>query len=87
MPHYQSRGTLPRKRHTAFRQSNGELYCEHLMGALGFSGPSSLLYHLRPPTRVLNTKKLQDVAPEVDPSHLRMRHFHLAELPSVGGRR
>ena len=80
MPCYQSLGEVPRKRHTVFRQPSGDLYAEHLMGALGFSGPSSLLYHRRPPTRVLATRKLDDVAlvPESDRS-LRMRHFHLAE--------
>ncbi len=82
MPHYQARGQLPRKRHTAFRQPNGELYAEHLMGGLGFSGPASLLYHLRPPTRVLHTRRLADVRLEADAEHaLHMRHFRLTELP------
>ena len=83
MPYYQKLGDLPRKRHTVFRQPSGELYAEHLMGALGFSGPSSLLYHRRPPTRVLTTRTIDKVAiaPEADRT-LRMRHFHLAELPS-----
>ncbi len=40
-------GRYPAKRHTVFRQPSGKLYHEHLMGSRGFSGPSSLLYHLR----------------------------------------
>ena len=83
MSHYQSRGEVPRKRHAAFRQTNGELYGEHLMGALGFSGPSSLLYHRRAPTRVLHTRKIGDVARTAEgDASVRMRHFHLADLPA-----
>ena len=67
MPHYQTRGRVPRKRHTAFRQESGNLYSEHLMGALGFSGAASLLYHVHPPTRVLASKHLRTVKPEADP--------------------
>lgn len=86
MPQYQSRGQVPRKRHTVFRRPDGELYSEHLMGGLGFSGPSSLLYHVRPPTRVIHCRKLADVRLEADTEPgLRMRHFHLSELPSKGG--
>jgi homogentisate 1,2-dioxygenase len=81
MPYYHKLGTIPRKRHTVFRQPSGELYSEHLMGSEGFSGPASLLYHIHPPTRVLATRKIHDVRYVADPdSALRMRHFHLAEI-------
>ncbi len=84
MPYYHSLGEIPRKRHTVYRQPSGELYREHLMGNLGFSGPSSLLYHRHAPTRVLATRKIGEVKlqPDPDPA-LRMRHFHLRELPVV----
>ena len=36
------------------------------MGSDGFSGPSSLLYHTHPPTRVMGTKTLREES--VDPS-------------------
>ena len=52
MPYYLSRGRIPRKRHVQFRSEAGELYHEELMGIRGFSDAQSLLYHLRPPTRV-----------------------------------
>ena len=85
MSFYQQAGNIPRKRHTVFRRPDGELYAEHLMGALGFSGPSSLLYHLRPPTRVLSTRKLRDlIVEEEDDPRVRMRHFHLGDLPADG---
>ncbi|MFQ5733858.1 MAG: homogentisate 1,2-dioxygenase [Planctomycetaceae bacterium] len=81
MPYYRALGNIPRKRHVVFRQPNGELYPEELMGAEGFSGPSSLLYHTRPPTRVLSTRSLREALPAEEPNRtLRMRHFHLAEI-------
>ena len=48
MSYYCKRGTVPHKRHTQFRQPDGTLYHEELMGTRGFSGIQSLLYHLRP---------------------------------------
>ncbi len=84
MPPYHRLGEVPRKRHTVYRRPDGELYSEHLMGSLGFSGPSSLLYHSRPPTRVLSTKTLRKLRWEADPdATLRMRHFHLESAPVV----
>jgi homogentisate 1,2-dioxygenase len=82
MPHYRTLGQIPPKRHTVFRQPSGELYAEQLMGSDGFSGPASLLYHTYPPTRVLGTKTLRAVTLEEEPdTTLRMRHFHLGEVP------
>jgi homogentisate 1,2-dioxygenase len=49
---YVRRGELPPKRHTQFRQPDGSLYAEELFGVEGFTGRSSLLYHVTPPTRV-----------------------------------
>ena len=45
MPFYRSVGDIPPKRHTQFRQADGTLYAEELMGEEGFSSDSSLLYH------------------------------------------
>jgi homogentisate 1,2-dioxygenase len=52
MSYYFRLGKVPHKRHTQFRQSDGSLYHEELMGTRGFTGDKSLLYHLRPPTEV-----------------------------------
>ena len=49
---YARLGQVPHKRHTQFRQPDGSLYHEELMGIHGFTGNKSLLYHLRPPTEV-----------------------------------
>ena len=72
MPNYHSLGNLPPKRHTVFRQPSGGLYYEHLMGNKGFSGPASLLYHIRRPTTILESSTFRTEAsfatgPEADP--------------------
>jgi homogentisate 1,2-dioxygenase len=52
MAYYHKLGKIPPKRHTQFRQPDGSLYAEQLVGTLGFSGVASLLYHIHPPTRI-----------------------------------
>ena len=65
MPIYHKLGTIPDKRHVVFRQSNGNLYQEELVGTQGFSGLSSLVYHLYPPTKVKQKNKAYSVAPQI----------------------
>lgn len=85
MPFYHTLGTIPRKRHTVFRSPSGALYAEQLMGNEGFTGPSSLLYHIRPPTTVRAVKRVKDIRYEADPDQtLRHRHFLTARLPEGG---
>ena len=50
MTYYYHLGKIPPKRHTQFRQTDGSLFHEELIGLEGFSGRRSLLYHLHPPT-------------------------------------
>ncbi|MDY7091352.1 MAG: homogentisate 1,2-dioxygenase [Acidobacteriota bacterium] len=85
MPIYHRLGKIPRKRHAIFRQPDGSLYPEQLMGNKGFVGISSLLYHLRPPTQVKKVETLKSVALEKagDPP-LRHRHFRGHRL-DLGG--
>ena len=86
MAHYQRLGQIPRKRHTQFRQPDGTLYSEQLVGTLGFHGVSSLLYHVHPPTQIKHVgtpkpygaKLLKDRP--LQPEHLRT----LAQV-STGG--
>ena len=84
MPLYHTLGEIPRKRHTQFRRPDGTLYHEHVVGSRGFSGPASLLYHVRAPTRVTSSKLLKrlDWRPEAE-TMLRMRHFRLAQVPAT----
>jgi homogentisate 1,2-dioxygenase len=50
MPYFTQLGSIPRKRHTTFRQADGSLFCEELIGEDGFVGDTSLLYHRKPPS-------------------------------------
>ena len=76
MPIYHQLGSIPRKRHIAFRRPDGGLYAEELMGHEGFTGTSSLLYHVFPPTTVKSARKICDVRWEADDTtSLRHRHF------------
>ncbi len=85
MPVYHTVGQIPRKRHIAFRKPGGGLYAEELMGNEGFTGPAALLYHIHPPTTVLEVKRLRDLSWEADPDRtLRHRHFLTARLPEAG---
>ena len=85
MPFYHSLGQIPRKRHIVFRSPSGALYHEQLMGNEGFTGPSSLLYHIRPPTTIKGARRLRDIVYQADPDRtLRHRHFLTAQLPEGG---
>jgi len=65
MPVYHQSGRIPHKRHTTFRDAKGNLYQEELIGTQGFSGMSSLAYHLYPPSRVISTGKPYSVQAEI----------------------
>jgi homogentisate 1,2-dioxygenase len=85
MPFYHTLGRIPRKRHTAFRSPAGALYSEQLMGNEGFTGPSSLLYHIRPPTTIKAVTRLRDIRYDADPDQtLKHRHFRTACLAEGG---
>ncbi len=65
MPFYHTLGTIPDKRHIIFRQANGALYQEELVGTQGFSGLSSLVYHLYPPTKVKQKGEPYSIKPKI----------------------
>ncbi len=76
MPIYHTLGSVPKKRHTAFRKPNGGIYAEELMGHEGFTGTSALLYHVHPPTTVKSVRRVKETKLEADPdATLRHRHF------------
>ena len=81
MASYRSVGEIPPKRHTAFRQPDGSLYSEELMGEEGFSSDSSLLYHRGIPSAMSGARNwpLPDLS--TTPNHpLRPVHLRLPEL-------
>ena len=65
MPHYQTAGTIPHKRHTQFRKPDGGLYSEQLFSTEGFSNDYSLLYHTWPPTQIIHTDEPVNMMPKV----------------------
>ncbi|MGB1048657.1 MAG: homogentisate 1,2-dioxygenase [Rhodothermales bacterium] len=85
MPHYVRMGEVPQKRHTQFRRPDGQLYSEEVIGAEGFSGISSIAYHVHPPTVV---DKVLDPVPYgveyADLDFLRHRHVRGFDVPSEG---
>src|SRR5699024_3213484 len=73
---YHQLGKIPPKRHTQFRRPDGELYQEHLFGAEGFHGFSSLLYHHNPPTKTFKVEQGPAVNIEKWDDE-KLRHHHL----------
>jgi len=65
MPFYHSLGKIPHKRHTTFKNPDGQYYYEQLFGTVGFDGMSSLLYHRFRPTMVKEHGKSYSVQPEI----------------------
>jgi homogentisate 1,2-dioxygenase len=85
MPHYRSVGEVPRKRHTQFRQPDGSLYAEELMGEEGFSSDSALLYHRELPTRIVRAEPDGRDDDRLAPQEpLLPRHFRTQDLPAAG---
>jgi homogentisate 1,2-dioxygenase len=81
MPIYHQLGEVPRKRHVALRKKDGAIHYEELVGNKGFTGPSSLLYHLRLPTVVKSVKMGHGLAWTAEPERIvRHRHFRTARL-------
>jgi len=82
---YHKLGSIPPKRHTQFRKPDGSLYAEELFGAEGFSGSSSLLYHIVPPTTVKRVELGAEIVIEGSDDRL-LRHHHLVtkDMPQYG---
>jgi homogentisate 1,2-dioxygenase len=92
MPYYRSVGELPAKRHTQFRQPDGSLYAEELMGQEGFSADSSLLYHRGLPTAIVAAEEFDPPAwsrtanRPLKPRHLRTHKLDAGSGDAVLGR-
>jgi homogentisate 1,2-dioxygenase len=85
MAYYRSVGEIPRKRHTQFRQPDGSLYAEELMGQEGFSSDSSLLYHRHLPTAIVDATEFDPPAwSRVANRPLKPRHLQTHKLDTTG---
>ncbi len=91
MAYYRSVGEVPHRRHTAFRDAQGRLRHEELMGEEGFSSDSSLLYHRGVPSAIVDTQvwELPDLTTTANhplkPRHLRLHDLDWARSAAGGG--
>ena len=89
MPHYRQLGSISPKRHIAHRVQPGHkgegLYYEEVVTTAGFGRAYSIVYHLRPPTRVAKVEPAGSVPLEfaAEPT---LRHHHLksGKMPKSG---
>jgi homogentisate 1,2-dioxygenase len=85
MAYYYKLGEIPHKRHTQFRQPDGKLYTEELVGSKGFSGIYSILYHVHPPTRVKEVLKPEPFSAEIDENYpLLQTHLNTSKITTTG---
>jgi homogentisate 1,2-dioxygenase len=97
MAFYRQVGEVARKRHTQFRQPDGRLYSEELVGEEGFSSDSSLLYHRGIPSAIVDAREWQlaDQSTSANspliPRHLRLHDLFVGDdhktTDAVTGRR
>ncbi len=81
MAYYRQVGEVPQKRHTQFRDDDGRLYYEELMGEEGFSSDSSLLYHRGVPSAITSAEVWELPDQTRVPNHpLTPRHLRLHDL-------
>ena len=84
MPFYQTRGEIPTKRHTQFRDDSGNLYWEELISRKGFSHMYTNVYHVHPPTGVEAVGELKKIElKSADQTH-RHHHIRTANVESDG---
>src|SRR6266542_1550749 len=80
MPPYKQLGSIPPKRHIAHRREGGHkdegIYYEEVVTVGGFGRAYSIVYHLRPPTRVTKIEPAGTVLLDIvnEPT---LRHHHL----------
>lgn len=89
MPGYKSLGSIPKKRHIAHTREAGYknegIYYEEVVTTVGFERAYSIVYHLRPPTRVRKVEPAGAINIELAENPT-LRHHHLKsfQLPRQG---
>lgn len=85
MAYYIQHGKIPPKRHTQFRKEDGALYYEEVIGAEGFSGISSIAYHIHPPTSIEKVGEIQEYGVQyAESKNMQHRHLKGAALSARG---
>lgn len=91
MPLYQRFGKIPSKRHIKNRVDNGTSFLgegityEEVHTTAGFDDVYSIMYHLRPPTRVLRVEPAGEVTVEPAKNDHVLRHVHLKTMDLARG--
>jgi homogentisate 1,2-dioxygenase len=84
MSYYMRVGDVPGKRHTWHRGQDGRRLAEELMGEEGFSGSSSLLYHLRSPSAIIGVEPYSVGRAPLSPNEpLLPWHMRAPQLPET----
>jgi homogentisate 1,2-dioxygenase len=89
MPFYRKLGSLPRKRHIEHRASPGfrneGIHYEEVVTSAGFDRAYSIVYHLRPPTRVAKVEAAGTLPLEkAEQPVLRHHHLKSGKMPAAG---
>jgi len=85
MTYYYKLGQIPHKRHTQYRQDDGSLFHEEVMGIHGFAGIQSILYHIHAPTQIRRVAADKDVSiPYDEVGPLRPRHLRTDSIYAGG---
>ena len=83
MPPYVQLGSIPRKRHIAHSHQPGfkreGIYYEEVVTTAGFARAHSLVYHLRPPTRVVRLEPAGTATLELGDEPM-LRHHHIKTI-------
>ncbi len=89
MPAYLRLGSIPRKRHIAHAHQPGYqgegIYYEEVVTTAGFSRAYSIVYHLRPPTRVVRLEPAGSMPADYgEQPALRHHHLKTRAIPRAG---
>lgn len=89
MPPYLKVGSVPRKRHIEHKQvpgyRNEGIYYEEVVTLVGFARAYSIVYHLKPPTRVRKIEPAGELPlDKVDVGVLRHHHLKSRAMPRTG---
>ena len=84
MPFYQSKGLIPPKRHTVFKNGDDNLYYEELVSREGCTHMYTNLYHLRMPTRMCVMGEFHPIMLKRGGTTHRTRHIRTAKIKSSG---
>ena len=84
MAFYQTRGLIPKKRHTVFNRNASSIYYEELISRKGFSGIYSNVYHLRMPTKLESLGQMHSIEINKVQSKHKARHIKTKLISNFG---